>query len=107
MCTIQIRLAEQHRAAEFAYRSGINSNEGNMWPSVRARLATRGKSEGLSRTRRQVLQEHEQEHLCGMQESFAAITIATSNFRFRQSCSARDLLMHGGSRPRATQTEPH
>ena len=74
MCSIQIKLTEQYTAAELAYRAGIarmkearGKEFERAWQLVENRRASRERA-------RQVLREHEQEHLCGMQESFAAVT---------------------------------
>jgi hypothetical protein len=74
MCTIQIRLAEQHRVAELAYRSGVTRMKETRGQAFeRAWRLVENRRVSLVRAR-QVLREHEQEHPCGMQESFAAIT---------------------------------
>jgi hypothetical protein len=74
MCSIQIRLTEQYKAADLAYRSGVarmKETRGReferAWQLVENRRVSLGRA-------RQVLREHELEHLCGMQESFAAVT---------------------------------
>ena len=74
MCSIQIKLTEQHRAAELAYRSGITRmKETRGQEFERAWRLVENRRASLERAR-QILREHEQEHLCGMQESFAAVT---------------------------------
>ena len=74
MCSIQVRLAEQHAAAEFAFRSGVaRMKETRGQQFVRAWRLVDNRRASLERAR-QVLRQHVQEHLCGMSESFPAAT---------------------------------
>jgi hypothetical protein len=71
MCSIQIKLTEQHTAAELAYRSAVARMK-----EMRGQQFERGwrlaeyRRAFLERAR-QILTEHEQEHLCGTRESCA------------------------------------
>lgn len=74
MCSIQIKLTEQHTAAELAYRAALvrmkeirGQEFERAWRLVELRRAS------LERAR-QVLRQHEEEHLCELQESFASMT---------------------------------
>ena len=72
MCAIQIRLTEQHTAAELAYRSGVaRMKEMRGQEFQRAWRLVEHRRAFLERARL-VLRQHEREHLCGTQESFAA-----------------------------------
>jgi hypothetical protein len=74
MCAIQIKLTEQHTAAELAYRSGVaRMKETRGQEFERAWRLVENRRASLERAR-QVLREHEQEHLCGTQQSIAAVT---------------------------------
>jgi hypothetical protein len=73
MCTTQIKLTEQHTAAELAYRCGLaRMKETRGQEFERAWRLVENRRASLERAR-QVLRAHEQEHLCGMQESLAAV----------------------------------
>jgi len=99
MCAIQIKLTEQHAAAELAYRSGVaRMKETRGQEFERAWRLVENRRAFLERAR-QVLREHEQEHLCGMQEFCSGNQTATSNSESGRSCSARDLLMLEGTSP--------
>jgi len=66
MCVIQIKLTEQHTAAESAYRSGVaRMKETRGQGFERAWRLVEDRRTFLVRAGR-VLREHEQEHLCGM-----------------------------------------
>ena len=74
MCSIQTKLTERHKAAELAYRTGVARMKEmrgrefeRAWQLVEHRRAS------LERAR-QALREHEQEHLCAIQKSYAAIS---------------------------------
>lgn len=72
MCVIQIKLTEQHTAAELAYRSGLSRmKETRGQEFERAWRLVENRRASLERAR-QALRQHEQEHLCEMSESFAA-----------------------------------
>jgi len=74
MCATQLKLIEQHRAAELAYRSGVaRMKETRGQEFERAWRLVEHRRASLEHAR-QVLREHEQEHLCEMKESFAAVT---------------------------------
>jgi hypothetical protein len=74
MCSIQIKLTEQHTAAELACRSGVaRMKETRGQGFERAWRLVENRRASLERAR-QVLREHEQEHLCGVQESFEVVT---------------------------------
>jgi len=74
MCPIQIKLTGQHTAAELAYHSGIARMKRMRGQEFqRAWLLVEHRRASLERAR-QVLREHEQEHMCRIQESFAGIT---------------------------------
>jgi ribosomal protein S19E (S16A) len=73
MCSIQIKLTEQHKAAELAYRSGVaRMKEMRGQEFERASRLVEHRRASLE-CARQVLREHEQEHLCGIQKSSAVI----------------------------------
>jgi hypothetical protein len=64
MCKIQIKLADQHTAAELAYRSGVTRMKETRGQAFRrAWRLVENRRVSLVHTR-QVLREHE--HLCGM-----------------------------------------
>lgn len=93
MCSLQIKLAEQHRAAELAYQAGVvrmKQTRGQeferAWRLVEHRRAS------LERARK-VLRDHEQEHLCDMQESFAAVSGWPRPILNLDGVVLRDLLM--------------
>jgi hypothetical protein len=72
MCALQIKLIEQHTAADLAYRAAIarmkeirGQEFERAWRLVELRRAS------LERAR-QVLRRHKEEHLCELQESFAS-----------------------------------
>ena len=74
MCSVQIKLAAQYETAALAYRSGVarmKESRGQeferAWRLVEHRRAFLEKA-------RHVLREHELEHICNVQKSFAAIT---------------------------------
>jgi hypothetical protein len=92
MCSIQIRLTEQYSVADLAYRSAVaRMKETRGREFERAWRLVENRRVSLERAR-QILREHEQEHLCGMQESFAAIAkMAASDSESGRSGSARDL----------------
>jgi hypothetical protein len=72
MCPIQIKLTEQQATAELAYLSSVaRMKETRGQEFERAWRLVENRRASLERAR-QVLREHEQEHLCGMQECFAA-----------------------------------
>jgi hypothetical protein len=74
MCSIQIKLTDLHTAAELAYRSGVaRMKEARGQEFERAWRLVENRRASLEHARR-VLRQHEQEHLCGMTESFAAAT---------------------------------
>lgn len=74
MCSIQIKLTEQHTAAELAYRSSVaRMKETRGQGFERAWRLVENRRASLDRARH-VLREHEQEHLCGMQESSPVVT---------------------------------
>jgi hypothetical protein len=73
MCAIQIKLTERHTAAELAYRTGVvRMKETRGQAFERAWRLVENRRLSLVDAR-QALREHEQEHLCGMQESFLAV----------------------------------
>jgi hypothetical protein len=72
MCSIQIKLTEQHAAAELAFRSGVaRMKETRGQRFERAWRLVDNRRASLERAR-QLLGQHVQEHLCGMSESFPA-----------------------------------
>jgi hypothetical protein len=74
MCSIRIKLTEQYTSAELAYRSGLaRMKETRGRQFERAWQLVENRRASLERAR-QALRDHEQEHLCGMQESFGALT---------------------------------
>jgi hypothetical protein len=69
-----MKLAAQHTAAELVYRTGVTRMK-EMPGQVFERAWRLVENRRVSLVHaRQVLREHEQDQLCGMQESFAAIT---------------------------------
>jgi hypothetical protein len=73
MCSTQIKLTEQHTAAELAYHSGVAQMKELRGPEfLRARRLVEYRRASRERAR-QVLRDHEQEHMCGIQELLAAI----------------------------------
>jgi hypothetical protein len=74
MCPTQIKLTEQHKAAESAYRSGVaRMKEMRGQEFERAWQMVEHRRKSLDRAR-QALREHELEHSCGSQKAFAAVT---------------------------------
>jgi|HubBroStandDraft_5_1064220.scaffolds.fasta_scaffold135548_2 hypothetical protein len=74
MCPTQIKLTEQCKSAESAYRAGIarmKEMRGQDFERVWQAMEHRRKS--LERIRR-TLREHEMEHSCGSEKCFAAMT---------------------------------
>jgi hypothetical protein len=94
MCSTQIKLTEQHTAAELAYHSGVAQMKELRGPEfLRARRMVEHRRASLERAR-QVLREHEQEHMCEIQKPFCSDhQIAMPNAEYGLSFSARDLLM--------------
>jgi len=71
MCTKQIKLSEQHRTAELAYRSAVaRMKEARGLEFERAWRLVEHRRGSLEHARR-VLREHEQEHLCDMPAAMA------------------------------------
>jgi hypothetical protein len=73
MCRIQIRLTQHHQAADAAYLSALirmKDTRGEEFERVWRLLEQRRTS--LARAR-QALHEHEEEHQCGLQNSFVAV----------------------------------
>jgi hypothetical protein len=80
LCPIQVKLTEQHTAAESAYRSSVaRMKEMRGQEFERAWRLLEHRRASLERAR-QVLREHEQEHLCGIQKPSTGIT------GYRRSC---------------------
>jgi hypothetical protein len=74
MCRIQIRLAQQHEAADSAYLTALirmKDTRGEEFERAWRLLEQRRTS--MERAR-QVLHEHEEEHQCALQETFVAVT---------------------------------
>lgn len=74
MCAKQIKLTEQYKAAELAYRSAVaRMKEMRGQEFERAWRVMEHRRASLQGAR-QVLSEHEQEHACDMQKALAVIT---------------------------------
>jgi len=74
MCSVQIKLAAQYETAALAYRSAVaRMKESRGQEFERAWRLVEHRREFLEKARR-VVREHELEHFCHVQESFAAIT---------------------------------
>jgi len=78
MCPMQIKLTEQYKSAESAYRSGVaRLKEMRGQDFERAWQAVEHRRKSFDRAR-QALKEHEQEHSCGSQKFRASSSLSTS-----------------------------
>ena len=74
MCAVQIKFASQYETAARAYRSAVaRMKESRGQEFERAWRLVEHRRTFLEKARR-VLREHELEHICNVQKSFAAIT---------------------------------
>ena len=74
MCSIQSKLIQQHATADLAYRSALaHMKEVRGQEFERAWRLAENRKASLERARK-ALRQHEEEHLCELQNSFPAIT---------------------------------
>jgi hypothetical protein len=74
MCAVQVKLAAQYETAALAYRSAVaRMKESRGQEFERAWRLVEHRREFLEKAGH-VLREHEREHICNVQKSFAAIT---------------------------------
>jgi hypothetical protein len=72
MCSVQTKLAAQYTTAELAYRSAVaRMKESRGQEFERAWRLVEHRRTSFEQARR-VLHEHELEHICDVQKSFAA-----------------------------------
>ena len=72
MCSVRIKLAAQYETSALAYRSAVaRMKESRGQEFERAWRLVEHRRASLEQSRR-VLREHQLEHICDVQESFAA-----------------------------------